>query len=134
MSALGGIDRVLGVIGWLAAAALVVMLFVGPVLVAEDEPASGSPPAADGDGSGSGDSGSDQNGAELFADNCGGCHTLEAAGTSGVVGPPLDGAGLDSAQVAEIVSNGQGAMPSFSGQLDPAEIEAIANFVADSSS
>src|SRR5687768_2400557 len=32
----------------------------------------------------------DQDGKELFADNCGTCHTLAAAGTEGVVGPNLD--------------------------------------------
>ena len=33
MSRLGSIDRVLGILSWVVAAALVVMLFVGPVLV-----------------------------------------------------------------------------------------------------
>ena len=32
----------------------------------------------------------DQDAKELFADNCGACHTLAAAGTDGVVGPDLD--------------------------------------------
>ena len=32
----------------------------------------------------------DQNAKELFAANCGRCHTLAAAGTEGVVGPDLD--------------------------------------------
>jgi hypothetical protein len=36
---LKGVDRVLGPVTWVAAGALVVMLFVGPVLIAEDEPA-----------------------------------------------------------------------------------------------
>jgi cbb3-type cytochrome c oxidase subunit III len=33
-----------------------------------------------------------QNGQKLFTANCGGCHTLAAAGTSGTVGPNLDDA------------------------------------------
>jgi mono/diheme cytochrome c family protein len=33
---------------------------------------------------------SDQDAKELFATNCGACHTLAAAGTDGVVGPNLD--------------------------------------------
>ena len=33
---------------------------------------------------------SDEDGKELFATNCGSCHTLAAAGTEGVVGPNLD--------------------------------------------
>lgn len=32
----------------------------------------------------------DEEGKQLFADNCGACHTLGAAGTDGVVGPNLD--------------------------------------------
>jgi mono/diheme cytochrome c family protein len=32
----------------------------------------------------------DQESKQLFADNCGACHTLAAAGTDGVVGPDLD--------------------------------------------
>jgi mono/diheme cytochrome c family protein len=32
----------------------------------------------------------DQDGKALFANNCGACHTLAAAGTDGVVGPNLD--------------------------------------------
>ena len=32
----------------------------------------------------------DQPSKKLFADNCGACHTLAAAGTDGVVGPDLD--------------------------------------------
>jgi cbb3-type cytochrome c oxidase subunit III len=33
-----------------------------------------------------------QNGQTLFTSNCGGCHTLAAAGTSGTIGPNLDNA------------------------------------------
>lgn len=32
----------------------------------------------------------DREGKDLFANNCGSCHTLAAAGTDGVVGPDLD--------------------------------------------
>ena len=32
----------------------------------------------------------DEDGKELFVNNCGPCHTLAAAGTDGVVGPNLD--------------------------------------------
>ena len=32
----------------------------------------------------------DEDGKELFATNCGACHTLAAAGTDGIVGPSLD--------------------------------------------
>lgn len=33
-----------------------------------------------------------QEGKELFADNCGSCHTLDRAGSDGVIGPNLDDA------------------------------------------
>lgn len=134
MSRLGGIDRALGAISWVAAGALVVMLFVGPVVVAEDEPA-GAPAAQEGSDAGRYDAaaGSAGDGEELFAENCGSCHTLSAADTTGSIGPSLDGAELDSAEVAAIVSDGRGGMPAFSGDLDQTQIEAVAQFVADSS-
>jgi mono/diheme cytochrome c family protein len=125
VSRLGSIDRVLGILSWVAAAALAAMLFVGPVLVAEDEPAKGSSPAADAGASGA-------NGEAVFVDNCGTCHTLQTAGTSGTVGPSLDDVGLDAEEISAIVSDGRGGMPSFSGDLDATEIDAVAAFVAGS--
>ncbi len=123
MSFLKGVDRVLAPLVWLAAGLLVLMLFIGPQVIAEDEPA----PAPAGPATAAPD------GSALFVENCGGCHTLAAAGTSGSIGPVLDGAGLDAAFVAETVSSGQGGMPAFSGSLDQAEIDAVAAFVAGSS-
>ncbi len=40
---------------------------------------------------------------------------------------------LDAATVSGIVTNGSGSMPSFSGDLDEAEITAIADYVAGAS-
>lgn len=76
-----------------------------------------------------------------FAQNCGGCHTLEAAGTSGTTGPNLDTEldGQDVEQVvesialpnAEIVSGfPEGVMPeTYGDDLDPDEIESLAVFI-----
>ena len=61
---------------------------------------------------------------------CGGCHTLKAAGSSGNVGPNLDQLKPSKATVAHQVEVGGGAMPSFKGQLSPAEIDAVATFVS----
>jgi mono/diheme cytochrome c family protein len=61
---------------------------------------------------------------------CGGCHTLRAAGASGAVGPDLDQLKPDAATVAATVKSGAGAMPSFSGRLSDAEIQAVARYVA----
>ena len=73
------------------------------------------------------------NGAKVFASaGCGGCHTLEAAGSSGNVGPNLDDAKPDAALVVERVTNGQGVMPSFSDSLSEQEIADVAAYVSES--
>jgi mono/diheme cytochrome c family protein len=127
VSALAGIDRVLAPLTWLAAALVVVMLLVGPEVVAEDkaEPtgkAAGAAPYASGGGS--------ADGKTIFVDRCGSCHTLGRAGTTGGVGPSLDDLSLEKAEVERIVREGRGGMPAFDGQLSPAEISAVAAFVA----
>ena len=63
---------------------------------------------------------------------CGSCHTLKAAGSSGNVGPNLDQLKPPKATVAHQVEVGGGAMPAFKGQLSPAEIAAVAEFVSSS--
>ena len=63
---------------------------------------------------------------------CGGCHTLEAAGASGNVGPNLDQAKPDYALVVDRVTNGQGVMPSFKGQLSDKQIHDVAAYVVAS--
>ena len=50
-------------------------------------------------------------GAKVFADaNCGGCHTLQAAGATGTVGPNLDEAKPSEALVIDRVTNGKGGI------------------------
>ncbi|MBI5260051.1 MAG: cytochrome c [Burkholderiales bacterium] len=61
---------------------------------------------------------------------CAVCHTLEAAGATGAVGPVLDELRPDADRVAKAVRNGLGVMPSFRALLSEAEIEAVAHFVA----
>jgi mono/diheme cytochrome c family protein len=73
------------------------------------------------------------NGAKVFASaGCGGCHTLEAAGSSGTVGPNLDQAQPDPSLVTQRVTNGQGAMPSFADSLSEQEIADVAAYVSES--
>ena len=67
---------------------------------------------------------------KLFDTNCGSCHTLKAVGTSGQVGPNLDNLKPDAATVDRQVTNGGGGMPAFKGQLSPAEIKTLADFVS----
>ena len=66
----------------------------------------------------------------IFAATCGTCHTLKAAGTGGRVGPNLDDLKPDAETTARQITNGGGGMPSFKGELSPAEIDALAQWVA----
>jgi mono/diheme cytochrome c family protein len=72
-------------------------------------------------------------GREVFVANCGSCHALSDAGTSGAIGPSLDGVGLDVSAVEAQVRNGGGGMPAFEGELSDDEIEAVSTYVAESS-
>ena len=69
-------------------------------------------------------------GKTIFAQTCGSCHTLADAGTTGTVGPNLDASKPAHALVVDRVTNGQGAMPSFKGSLDEAQIQAVAEYVS----
>jgi len=69
-------------------------------------------------------------GKSIFTANCGSCHTLADAGTSGAVGPNLDEARPPKGLVVDRVTNGQGAMPSFSDSLDEQQIQAVADYVS----
>ena len=69
-------------------------------------------------------------GKSIFTTNCGSCHTLADAGTSGAVGPNLDEAKPPKELVVDRVTNGQGAMPSFKDSLDEQQIQAVADYVA----
>jgi len=70
-------------------------------------------------------------GKEVFASaGCGGCHTLGDAGSSGTVGPNLDEAKPASDLVVTRVTNGQGSMPAFKGQLTEQQIKDVAAYVS----
>lgn len=72
-------------------------------------------------------------GKQVFVDaGCGGCHTLQAAGTDGKVGPVLNDVKLSKLAVAGKVRSGGGGMPSFASKLSPEEIDAVSEFVAES--
>jgi cbb3-type cytochrome c oxidase subunit III len=73
---------------------------------------------------------SSTSGKDIFTANCGSCHTLKDAGTSGNVGPNLDQLKPSLAIVQKQVTNGGGAMPAFKGQLTPAQITAVAKYVS----
>jgi mono/diheme cytochrome c family protein len=71
-------------------------------------------------------------GKTVFTTNCGSCHTLKEAGTSGEVGPNLDELEPSLATVEHQVINGGGPMPAFGkeGILNPEEVKAVATYVS----
>lgn len=69
-------------------------------------------------------------GKTIFTQTCASCHTLADAGTSGTVGPNLDQSKPSKELVVDRVTNGRGAMPPFKDSLDPAQIEAVAEYVS----
>lgn len=79
------------------------------------------------DGGSSGGGGGDE-GKSIFADTCGGCHTLADAGTNGAVGPNLDDTKPDADFVKSMIDNGGGAMPP--GLLEGEERDTVADYVA----
>jgi cytochrome c6 len=73
-----------------------------------------------------------KSGEQLFASlGCQSCHTLEAAGAHGQVGPNLDDLKPSEAAIVKQVTNGGGGMPAFKDQVSAAEIQAIAKYVHD---
>jgi mono/diheme cytochrome c family protein len=97
----------------------------------DDDEGAGTAPAATQAETGGG--GGEEDGAAVFASaGCGGCHTLAAAGSSGMTGPNLDDVMPSKEQVEEQVRSGGGGMPSFAGQLSDQQIEAVAEYVSSS--
>jgi mono/diheme cytochrome c family protein len=70
-------------------------------------------------------------GKTIFTQECGSCHVLSAAGTSGTIGPDLDEAKPSLQEAVRQVRNGGGGMPAFEGQLSDEQIEAVSQFVAE---
>jgi len=73
---------------------------------------------------------------DIFAQNCSGCHTLKAAGTTGKVGPNLDRSKPSLARARTMLikggGGGLGVMPSYRGTLSEAQIEQVARYVVES--
>ncbi len=67
----------------------------------------------------------------MFTSNCGSCHTLEKAGTSGTVGPNLDEAQPTFEKAVRQITNGGGGMPAFGQQLTDEQIRALARYVSE---
>ena len=63
---------------------------------------------------------------------CAVCHTLQAAGAQGEVGPVLDEIKPNAERVLRALRNGIGAMPSFAEKMTEQDMQAVARFVAQS--
>lgn len=68
-------------------------------------------------------------GAPLFAQNCGSCHALAAAGTTSTTGPNLDEFAPSQTTIVSYVMYGSDSMPAFGGTLSGAQIGDIAAYV-----
>lgn len=82
-------------------------------------------------GCGAGDSES-TDGETIFSQSCASCHALEAAGSTGTIGPNLDESSATLEEAIEQIVNGGGAMPAFEGQLTEEQIQAVAEYVVES--
>jgi mono/diheme cytochrome c family protein len=71
-------------------------------------------------------------GEAIFNESCASCHTLEAAGSSGTIGPNLDESQATLEQAIDQIRNGGGQMPAFKDQLTDEQIEAVAQYVVES--
>ena len=71
-------------------------------------------------------------GKEVFlgSSGCGSCHTFADAGTSGTIGPNLDDSQPSFDLAVDRVTNGAGAMPSFSSSLSEEDIANVAAYVS----
>ena len=63
---------------------------------------------------------------------CGVCHVLQAAGSTGTIGPNLDQIKPQIPQIIAAVTYGIGVMQAWEGILTQEEIEAVAYYVFNS--
>lgn len=70
-------------------------------------------------------------GRALFSSwSCSACHVMTDANGHGHIGPSLDGnTTMDKAFIVARVTNGQGAMPGFGGQMTDEEIDLLASYI-----
>ena len=61
--------------------------------------------------------------------DCGVCHTLKDAGSTGAVGPNLDVIEPSISQLKVAITNGVGIMPAYGEQLSADEVEALATYI-----
>ena len=67
---------------------------------------------------------------EIAEPQCGICHTLADAGTTGEIGPNLDSLQPSAERVETVVREGIDIMPAFGDVLTEEQIKAVAHYVA----
>jgi mono/diheme cytochrome c family protein len=81
-------------------------------------------------------SANDEEGKLLFlkgaAPACAICHTLDAAGAAGAVGPSMNDLQPDAARVMNALKNGIGQMPAYPS-LTPEQMKILSEYVAKAS-
>jgi mono/diheme cytochrome c family protein len=81
-----------------------------------------------------GGQGNAEAGKAVFVANCGSCHTLADAGTTGNVGPNLDSLAPAYDRVVTQVTNGGVQMPPFKDSLSEQQIQDVAAYVSSATS
>jgi mono/diheme cytochrome c family protein len=77
--------------------------------------------------------GGSTDGEQIFsAAGCGSCHVLQAAGSTGTIGPDLDATRPSLELAIDRITNGAPPMPAFEGRLTEEQIRAVAEFVSSS--
>jgi cytochrome c6 len=71
-------------------------------------------------------------GKSIFLTNCGSCHTLADAKTTGTIGPNLDTLKPDYQAATAQVTNGGAVMPAFKSNLSTQQIADVAAYVVTS--
>ena len=69
---------------------------------------------------------------ETASPPCGVCHSLEAAGAKGAIGPDLDALKPDARRIRTAIAQGVGAMPAYAEQLTDQEVTALVDFITSS--
>ena len=79
-----------------------------------------------------GPAGNAEAGADIYAaQGCGGCHTFQAAGSTGTIGPNLDQSSATMEQARAQIANGGGGMPAFKDKISEQEIADVAAYVVE---
>ncbi|TIX51571.1 c-type cytochrome [Alteraurantiacibacter aquimixticola] len=64
--------------------------------------------------------------------SCGVCHAMADANGTGHIGPSFDGNdAMDKDFIVARITNGQGAMPAFGGQITDEEIDLLAAYIME---